>query len=167
MKKRYSISICFLILLSCSIHANASEVYWTDNPVPPDLIVVGTLVEIEREAFESSGFPRIDGKASFMVHDSGFIKVEKRLFGDFKATRIPVSWISGSGVCATLDEPERRQIFKPITHYDGERRIWVLSNQMRFEMPRSEYYEFQDLPVDSIKKVKAEIKELKRRLDAF
>ncbi len=144
----------------------ACEVYWKDVPIRPSFIVVGTLNDVTREAFMTlSPYPRrpdmpdsVRSRPDFLVvGDTGWIDVEIVLYGDSEVARIPITWVSGSLFPPNPNYSARMYTTAQETHSVGERRIWVLWRRDPKQMFPT-YFEFQDLPIETLDQVKSEIK---------
>lgn len=163
MKKLKPIFVGFLLIISNTAYTDASEIYWAEIPIRPNFIVVGTLKEVIKDAFVMPGLKAHDEYETRYVHDGGWIDVEKILYGDSVGIQLPISWHADTRLHPAPIDGGVIKCSGEKTHFVGERRIWVLWRRKRHGEKLSMYYMyygFQDLPVDSLKRVKKDIKDI-------
>ena len=163
MKRQVLIIYGFLLVVVSAATVYACKAYWADIPARPVFIVVGTLSEVNKSTFVLPGGDYGNGSELRYVHDSGWIDVERVLHGDPGAMRLPVSWLSDTWLYPT--PPDGIDVYTSTeeSHSVGERRIWVLWRRDRYSDEFSMYFGFQDLPVENLKQVEKEIRDMRKK----
>jgi hypothetical protein len=158
MKLRLLFFLDLLLIAATGGPVDADTAYWTSVRTRPVFIVVGTLSEVTKSAFVFPGWKERDGSETLAVYDRGWIDVERVLYGDSIATRLPISWFSDTWV-----DPPRADGLDIVssseeTHSVGERGIWVLWSRNQYTGEFSKCFAFQALPVEILNRVETEIK---------
>jgi len=163
MRKNY-ISIVFIIVSTLLFFGRSSalvDVPWTEVKPNPEYIVIGTIILVDHDCFETPGFPITRGE-QFFVHDCGLIKVEYLLFGEPDIERLPISWLSNIIGPGNLRGQQSKH--EGCREYNaGVRRIWILWNRHHCEGPIAEYYGAYEMPLDSLQSVRNEISRIRSK----
>jgi hypothetical protein len=161
---KHALIISGLVLAAAGVATSyACEVYWTSVQAKPAFIVVGTVSEVINDAFVLPPGELPDGKRMREVHDTGWIEVEQVLFGDPIARWLPISWFAATRVDPTSPGSSYVDFSTGETYTVGDRRIWVLWRRDRVSDKFSMYLDIQALPVESLKKVKKEIRDMSKK----
>jgi len=158
--KRFHVA-CLIIVVGLLLFsgARACRTYWADMGLP-HRVVVGTLVEKEKNVLYYESGNKSQGSVYRTYWDSGWVEVEEVLFGRAGTDTVPIIWPSRCRLHPPIENCTARSSITE-GHVVGEKRIWVLTSKSYQEDPYSQYYSFQAVHVDSMKRVISELDTLK------
>lgn len=139
----------------------AFVLYWADCGERPECIVIGSMQEPLRDAFEEEDPGRRTHPDSRLMrtYDAGTIAIDEVLLGDTTLTSVPVVWFTGcrfdppiQHVSVSCEDTEQFRA--------GDRRIWVVWRiREHAEGFRKDHHWFQALDESEREKVIREIGE--------
>jgi hypothetical protein len=150
----------FLGIFGGSSTAGASDLYWAAVRPRPNLIVVGTLSEVKKDAFVVPDWAAQRRPELLEIHDSGWIEVDSVLYGGVALGRLPITWYAATRFHPAVKDAGPVVSFAEESHSEGDRGIWVLWRRTRHSDEFSMYFDFYLLPLEWIEQVKKEIKQL-------